>query len=83
MSLYADETASKCKFIAPDLHALEAWMDYNPKAGHYSLAQPTIRPLHNTSSALESLLFLARKAKARGGKDSRIWYDNNEQNMEN
>ncbi len=82
MSLYADETASKCKFIAPDLHALEAWMDYNPKAGHYSLAQPTIRPLHNTSSALESLLVWAGKAKARGGKDSRIAYDYISKNWE-
>jgi MoCo/4Fe-4S cofactor protein with predicted Tat translocation signal len=74
MALYADETASKCKFIAPDLHALEAWMDYNPKTNHYSLAQPTIRPLHNTASAMESVLVWAKKAE-RGGKDSAVAYN--------
>ena len=74
MSLYADETASKCKFIAPDLHALESWSDFNAKEGHYALAQPTIRPLHNTASALESLLVWAKKAE-RGGKDSTVAYN--------
>lgn len=74
MSLYADETGSKCKYIAPDHHALEAWSDFNPKNGHYSLAQPTIRPLHNTASALESLLVWSQKA-GRGGKDSTVAYD--------
>lgn len=74
LSQYADETASKCDYIAPDHHALEAWMDYNPKAGAYALAQPTIRPLHNTASVLESLLVWAKKA-VRGGKDSKVGYD--------
>jgi len=74
ISQYADETANLCDFIAPDHHALESWADFNPKAGHYSLAQPTIRPLHNTASALESLLVWGGKAN-RGGKDSRVAYD--------
>jgi MoCo/4Fe-4S cofactor protein with predicted Tat translocation signal len=74
LSMYDDETATKCDYIAPDHHSLEAWMDYNPKAGHYAIAQPTIRPLHNTASALESLLVWAGKA-SRGGKDSRVAYD--------
>lgn len=82
MSLYADETASKCKFIAPDLHALESWADFNPKTEHYAIAQPTIRPLHYTAAALESVLVWAGKA-SRGGdkkygevnKDSRVAYD--------
>ena len=74
ISQYADETANNCKYIAPDHHALEGWADFNPKAGHYSIAQPTIRPLHDTASALESVLVWAGKAN-RGGKDSRVAYD--------
>ena len=71
---YADETASKCKFIAPDHHALEAWNDYAPKRNHFAIAQPTIRPLFNTAPAQESFLVWAGKAK-RGGKDSAVVYD--------
>lgn len=74
ISTYMDETASKCQMIAADHHALESWMDHNPKAGHYALSQPTIRPLHDTASALESLLVWAGKAR-RGGKDSKVSYD--------
>jgi len=78
---YADETASKCSYIAPDHHALEAWADFNPKTGHYAIAQPTIRPLHNTASALESLLVWAGKVE-RGGKDSRVGFDYISKNWE-
>ncbi|MES2587943.1 MAG: TAT-variant-translocated molybdopterin oxidoreductase [Bacteroidota bacterium] len=74
LAAYADETASLCKFVAPDHHALEAWNDFNPKLSHYSIAQPTIRPLHNTSQAQESFLVWAGKA-SRGGKDSKVIYD--------
>jgi MoCo/4Fe-4S cofactor protein with predicted Tat translocation signal len=74
LSAYADETASRCKYVAPDHHALESWMDYSPTASHYAIAQPTIRPLHNTASALESVLVWAEKAN-RGGKDSKVAYD--------
>jgi MoCo/4Fe-4S cofactor protein with predicted Tat translocation signal len=56
LSRYADETSSACNYICPDHHNLESWYDYNPKMNHYSLAQPTIRPLHNTRSAMESLM---------------------------
>lgn len=81
LSKYADETATKCLYIAPDNHALESWMDYNPKTGHYALAQPTIRPLFDTASAIESLLVWAGKA-SRGGKDSRVAYDYISKNWE-
>lgn len=74
LARYADETAVKCQYTAPDHHALESWNDYNPKAGHYALAQPTIRPLHNTASALETLRVWTGKAN-RGGKDSRVAFD--------
>ncbi|HLP56928.1 MAG TPA: TAT-variant-translocated molybdopterin oxidoreductase [Fluviicola sp.] len=81
LSSYADETATKCAYIAPDHHALEAWADYNAKAGHYAIAQPTIRPLHNTASAMESVLVWAGKAN-RGGKDSRVAFDYISKNWE-
>ena len=71
---YADETASKCKFVCPDHHALEAWNDFNPKMDHYSIAQPTIRPLFNTSAFTESILVWSDSAN-RGGKDSKVVYD--------
>lgn len=71
---HADETASKCKFITPDLHALESWMDYQPKANHYAIAQPTIRPLFNAASVIESLLVWSDNTYERGGKDSKVAY---------
>lgn len=74
MSLYADETASRCKYVASDLHALEAWNDYNVMGDHYAIGQPTIRPLHSTASAIESFLVWGGAAK-RGGKDSRVVHD--------
>ena len=74
LSSHADETASRCDFVCPDHHALESWNDFNPINGHLALAQPSIRPLFNTASALESMLVWAGKA-ARGGKDSKVAYD--------
>lgn len=52
----ADESATHCQFICPDHHPLESWMDAEPKAGLYSLGQPTIAPLFKTRQAQESLL---------------------------
>ena len=52
----ADETASLANYICPDSHYLESWNDFNPKAGHYSLAQPTISPFFQTRQAQETLL---------------------------
>lgn len=51
-----DETAALCGFKAPDHHYLESWNDFEPKPNHYSLAQPTIRPLFKTRQAQSSLL---------------------------
>ncbi|MDX1653293.1 MAG: TAT-variant-translocated molybdopterin oxidoreductase [Brumimicrobium sp.] len=69
---FADETASRCKFVVPDHHSLEAWNDFAPKANEYAIAQPTIRPLHDTVAAQESLLVWADKA-GRQGKDSQVF----------
>lgn len=78
---HADETASRCEFVCPDNHALESWNDFNPKLNHYAIAQPTIRPLFNTSAFAESLLVFAGKA-TRGGKDSKVVYDAMQTNWE-
>jgi molybdopterin-containing oxidoreductase family iron-sulfur binding subunit len=56
-----DETASLAHFICPDHHYLEAWSDAEPVAGLVSLAQPTIQPLHETRSFIESLSAWAGK----------------------
>ncbi len=71
---YADETASKCKYVTPDHHYLEAWNDYNPKMDHYAIAQPLIRPLYKTAAWQESLLVWAGLAQ-RGGNNSTVYYD--------
>ncbi|NIK72669.1 molybdopterin-containing oxidoreductase family iron-sulfur binding subunit [Thermonema lapsum] len=56
-----DETASLCRFITPDHHYLEAWNDAEPRAGFYSLAQPTIMPLFKTRQAQDSFLTWAEE----------------------
>ncbi|MFM7663042.1 MAG: TAT-variant-translocated molybdopterin oxidoreductase [Bacteroidota bacterium] len=73
-SRYADETASLGAYIVPDHHALEGWNDFQPKANHYAVAQPTIRPLGDTCSLLETLMVWTGSTK-RGGKDSTVAYD--------
>jgi len=74
ISAFEDETASLCTYVCPEHHQLENWTDHQAKANEYAIGQPTIRPLHNTSSALESLLVWNGTA-ARGGQDSAVAYD--------
>lgn len=50
-----DETAAACKYVAPNHYFLEAWGDAEPKAGSFSLIQPTITPIYSTRQAEESL----------------------------
>jgi Fe-S-cluster-containing dehydrogenase component len=50
-----DETARAAHFVCPDHHYLEGWSDAEPVSGIVSLVQPTISPLANTRSILESL----------------------------
>lgn len=56
VSQKADETAEQCHFIAAEHNYLESWNDFMPADGHYSLQQPTIRPLYNTRQFEENLL---------------------------
>lgn len=54
-----DETASECEYVCPDHHFLESWNDFNPRTGHYTLAQPTISPIYNTRQVQDTLLVWA------------------------
>ena len=49
-----DDFGSRARYICPDHHPLESWLDAEPVAGLYSLCQPTIDPLGGTRSAIES-----------------------------
>ncbi len=55
-SLKEDETSSETQYIAAAPHYLEAWGDVEIKKGHYTLTQPTIRPLFDTRQFQEALL---------------------------
>jgi molybdopterin-containing oxidoreductase family iron-sulfur binding subunit len=57
-----DETSSLVQIVAPDHNFLESWNDYEPKKGHYSLAQPAITPLFDTRQAQDSFLLWAGSA---------------------
>jgi MoCo/4Fe-4S cofactor protein with predicted Tat translocation signal len=41
-----NETSSKCKYVIPQTHYMEAWDDAEPITGHYSIQQPLVRPIH-------------------------------------
>lgn len=73
-SQFADESASKCKYVCPDHNYLESWNDYNIKLGNYAIQQPLIRPLFNTRQAQESLLVWAGEAE-RGDRESKAYYN--------
>nr|WP_321234405.1 TAT-variant-translocated molybdopterin oxidoreductase [uncultured Psychroserpens sp.] len=55
-SMKADETSTLAQYIAAAPHYLESWGDVELKKGHYSLMQPTIRPLFDTRQFQEALL---------------------------
>jgi Fe-S-cluster-containing dehydrogenase component len=50
-----DDFAQFAHFVCPDHHPLESWLDAEPVDGLVTLSQPTIRPLGQTRSLLESL----------------------------
>jgi molybdopterin-containing oxidoreductase family iron-sulfur binding subunit len=50
-----NETSSCAGFICPSHHFLEAWGDVEAVSGVVAIQQPSIRPLFNTRSLLESL----------------------------
>ncbi|NQX90636.1 MAG: TAT-variant-translocated molybdopterin oxidoreductase [Flavobacteriales bacterium] len=55
-SLFADETASRCTYIAPDHHSLESWGDLQITNDRVDLVQPTIQNLFDSRPAGESFI---------------------------
>ncbi|WP_445455798.1 TAT-variant-translocated molybdopterin oxidoreductase [Flavobacterium sp. HNIBRBA15423] len=55
-SMKEDETASIVTIAAAAPHYLESWADVAIERGHYSVTQPTIRPLFDTKQFQEGLL---------------------------
>jgi len=55
-SLKEDETASQTNIAIALPHYLESWGDVNIVKGHYSITQPTIRPLFDSKQFQEALL---------------------------
>ncbi len=57
-SMKEDETASVTNIAAAAPHYLESWGDVTLSRGHYSVMQPTIRPLFDTKQFQDVLLSL-------------------------
>lgn len=55
-SMKEDETASLTTIAAAAPHYLESWGDVMIQRGHYSIMQPTIRPLFDTKQFQDALL---------------------------
>ncbi|GLB50994.1 quinol:cytochrome C oxidoreductase [Neptunitalea chrysea] len=55
-SMKEDETSTKTTYVAATPHYLESWGDVEIKKGHYSLMQPTIKPLFDTLQFQDALL---------------------------
>jgi MoCo/4Fe-4S cofactor protein with predicted Tat translocation signal len=55
-TMHEDETAMHTKYVAAAPHYLESWGDVEMKKGHYSVMQPTIRPLFDTRQFQDALL---------------------------
>ena len=55
-SMKQDETAVNSDYIAATPHYLESWGDFELKSGHFSLMQPTIRPLFDTKQFQDVLM---------------------------
>jgi MoCo/4Fe-4S cofactor protein with predicted Tat translocation signal len=57
-----DETSAACTYVAPNHYFLESWGDAEPRAGCFSLIQPTITPIFKTRQAEDSLLLWSGKS---------------------
>ncbi len=71
-----DETAIAAQYIAALPHYLEAWGDYQITAGHYALAQPTIRPLFDTQQFQDVILSLSGKTTTYYEAIKGYWQEN-------
>ncbi|MBK9451458.1 MAG: TAT-variant-translocated molybdopterin oxidoreductase [Bacteroidetes bacterium] len=68
-----NETSQKCKYVLAQTHYLEAWDDANPVAGHYSLQQPLVRPIHGSRQWQDILLGWTEAAPAKKYYDYLKW----------
>jgi Fe-S-cluster-containing dehydrogenase component len=50
-----DDFSKLAHYVCPDHHPLESWGDAEPIHALVTMVQPTIKPIHNTRSLLESL----------------------------
>ncbi|HIP48666.1 MAG TPA: 4Fe-4S dicluster domain-containing protein [Lutibacter sp.] len=55
-SMQNNETANAMEYALATPHYLESWGDVMHQKGHYSLIQPTIKPLFNTRQFQDTLL---------------------------
>jgi molybdopterin-containing oxidoreductase family iron-sulfur binding subunit len=55
-AMHEDETAKVMQYALAVPHYLEAWGDVMHKKGHYSITQPTIKPLFYTRQFQDTLL---------------------------
>lgn len=70
-----DETSTLAGFVCPDHHYLESWGDHEATQGVVSFTQPTISPLGDTRSLIESLA--AWSGRPRSARDilRQTWTD--------
>ncbi len=50
-----DETAALARYVLPEQHYLESWNDAEPVSGLVSVSQPTIHPLGDARSLVETI----------------------------
>jgi anaerobic selenocysteine-containing dehydrogenase len=55
-----DETSERANLVLPDHASLESWGDTEPRPGIRGIVQPTLRPLYDTRSLVDTLLDAAR-----------------------
>ena len=68
-----DETAKVAGYVCPNHHFLESWADAEPVSGVVSVSQPTIHPIFNTRSALESLNRWTRAGNQAAGEPTNAY----------
>ncbi|MEK6544889.1 MAG: 4Fe-4S dicluster domain-containing protein, partial [Elusimicrobiota bacterium] len=70
-----DETAKLARYVVPDHHFLESWSDTQPVAGIAGVVQPTIAPLFDTRSAMESFLVWSGTRASAYDQVRAVWRD--------
>lgn len=68
-----DETTELCGYVIPSHHYLESWGDAEPKAGSFSMLQPTVNPLFKTRQFQDSLLKWSGNASSYEAYFKNFW----------